>query len=103
MDHFFQKHGEITTFIGRLIPAVRQLISLPAGLAKMRFGKFFAYTALGASIWVTILAYIGRFVGNNAELVKEYSHKVGFAILPIIVLIIIAYLLISRYVEKKFE
>jgi membrane protein DedA with SNARE-associated domain len=103
MDRFFQKHGEITTFIGRLIPAVRQLISLPAGLAKMHFGKFIAYTALGASIWVTILAYIGRFVGNNAELVKEYSHKVGLAILPIIILIIVAYLLIVRYVEKKFE
>jgi membrane protein DedA with SNARE-associated domain len=52
---------------------------------------------------VVILAYIGRFVGNNAELVKEYSHKVGLAILPIIALIIVAYLLIMHYVEKKFE
>jgi membrane protein DedA with SNARE-associated domain len=103
MDTFFHKHGEITTFIGRLIPVVRQLISLPAGLARMNFGKFLAYTFLGAFIWVGILAYIGRFAGNNAELVKEYSHRVGLAIFPIILLLIAAYVLITRYVEKKLE
>jgi membrane protein DedA with SNARE-associated domain len=103
MDTFFRRHGEITTFIGRLIPGVRQLISLPAGLAKMHFGKFIAYTFLGALIWVVILAYIGRFVGNNAELVKEYSHRVGLAVIPIIIFLIAAYVLIRRYVEKKFE
>jgi membrane protein DedA with SNARE-associated domain len=103
MDNFFRKHGEITTFVGRLIPAVRQLISLPAGLARMNFGKFIAYTFLGALIWVGILAYIGRLVGSNAELVKEYSQKAGLAILPIAVLLIAAYILITRYVEKKLE
>ncbi|MDR2400690.1 MAG: DedA family protein [Deferribacteraceae bacterium] len=103
MDTFFRRHGEITTFAGRLIPGVRQLISLPAGLARMGFGKFIAYTALGAGIWVIILAYIGRFVGNNAELVKEYSHRIGLAIFPIILILLAAYILITRYVEKKLE
>jgi membrane protein DedA with SNARE-associated domain len=101
MDAFFRKHGEITTFIGRLIPGVRQLISLPAGLAKMPFGKFIAYTAVGAFIWVAILAYIGRLVGNNEELVRQYSHRVGLAIFPAILVLVASYVLIKRYVEKK--
>ncbi|PIN77377.1 DedA family protein [Candidatus Woesearchaeota archaeon CG10_big_fil_rev_8_21_14_0_10_34_12] len=94
---FFKNHGEITTFVGRLIPGVRQLISLPAGFSKMNLKKFCIYTVLGAAIWSTILILVGYYLGGNIEFVKEY---INFFIILVSVLIVLAYILVGKLKKK---
>lgn len=96
MEDFFKAHGHISTFSGRLIPVVRQYISLPAGLARMNIFVFSIYTSLGAGIWVIILTILGYFLGNNEALIKEYLH-----IIVIIILILIAILIYFYYKRVK--
>ncbi|RXJ75843.1 DedA family protein [Arcobacter sp. F155] len=81
VEVFFKEHGHISTFSGRLIPAVRQYISFPAGLAKMNLLTFSIYTSLGAGIWVVILTMLGYFIGGNEALIKEYLRYIIIAIL----------------------
>lgn len=85
-EAFFRRHGEIGTFLGRLLPVVRHLISLPAGLARMNLGRFALYTAAGAGIWCAILTYIGWFLGRNTEVLQQEEVKrlTTFAILVLI-------------------
>jgi membrane protein DedA with SNARE-associated domain len=75
VETFFKNHGEVSTFIGRLLPVVRHLISLPAGLSGMNHVKFSLYTLLGAGLWVSVLTLIGYFIGTQEELVRRYSHQ----------------------------
>ena len=86
MEEFFVKHGSFSTFVSRLIPGVRQLISLPAGLSKMPLGKFTLYTSMGAGLWVIVLALLGYFIGDNEALLKEYLHQIIIGTLSIIVI-----------------
>lgn len=95
MEDFFARHGHISTFSGRLIPAVRQYISLPAGLAKMDLFKFSIYTSLGAGIWVSILALLGYFIGQNKALLDEYLHTIIVVTLVSVAVLILFYIRIQ--------
>ena len=96
VETFFLKHGEISTFIGRLLPVVRHLISLPAGLAGMNHLKFSLYTLLGAGIWVTVLTCIGYFIGSNQEMIMKYSHHALGVVLLVSSLIVLVYVKMQR-------
>lgn len=87
MERFFQQHGHISTFSGRLIPGVRQYISLPAGIARMDLRIFCIFTALGAGIWVAILAFLGYFIGENQELISAYLHQITLGVVLLLMLI----------------
>ncbi|MCR8704661.1 DedA family protein [Campylobacter sp. 2352 PW] len=96
-EAFFNKHGEISTFSGRLIPGLRQYISLPAGLARMNLKKFIFYTSLGAGIWCLILLILGYVLGKNEDLIKEYLHFVIIACIVFATMIVAIYI----YIQKR--
>jgi len=98
MEHYFKKHGHISTFTGRLIPGIRQLISIPAGLAKMNLLEFTVFTTLGAGIWALILTLLGYFIGENQELIKEYLKEITTLVLVLLVIVGAIY---YRYQKKR--
>ena len=99
LEAFFIKHGELSTFNGRLIPGIRQLISLPAGLARMNIAKFSFYSGLGAGIWVIVLVALGYLLGSKEELINEYLQNATLIALVSVILITLFY--IVRHKRRK--
>ena len=96
-EQFFRDHGAASTFFGRLVPAVRQLISIPAGLAGMNVGRFLIFTTLGAGAWNTVLALIGWGIYKYTDLkttndvylqAVKYSHEIGYVLLVLAVVVV---------------
>ena len=99
-EAYFEKYGSASTFIGRLLPAIRQLISLPAGFARMNMGKFLFYTTLGSGFWVTVLAVLGYYWGANDEVLKQYYSEISWGIL-IVVALGILFFIVNRFRTKR--
>lgn len=100
-ENYFNDHGKVSTFIGRLIPGIRQLISIPAGLSKMHFGQFLLYTFLGAFIWNTVLALLGYIAHGQADLINQYSHELSIIILALVGVVVIYY--VGKIVYKRIK
>ena len=83
-EAYFREKGNVSTFVGRFIPGIRQLISIPAGLSRMHFGAFLWWTFLGAFVWNCILAALGYLAAGQMDLIKEYSHELSVAILVLL-------------------
>jgi len=98
MERYFKKHGHISTFSGRLVPGIRQLISIPAGLAKMNLLEFTFFTTLGAGIWALILTLLGYYIGESEALIKEYLKQITIAIVALLLVIGVIYF---RYQKRK--
>ncbi|HTW96557.1 MAG TPA: DedA family protein, partial [Candidatus Methylomirabilis sp.] len=97
-EKFFRRYGSISVFVGRLLPVVRHLISIPAGFSRMNFGKFVLYTFLGSAIWVSVLAIGGYYLGAQAELIAENFRMI---IEVLVALAIIAGIFYWLYRIKK--
>lgn len=100
-EDYFNDHGKVSTFIGRLVPGIRQLISIPAGLAKMNLGSFILYTTLGAGIWNCILAFIGYLAHGQADLINKYSHELSVIVLALVGLAAIWFIAKALIKRKK--
>ena len=104
-EQFFVKYGVAATLVGRLVPAVRQLISIPAGLAKMNLAKFALFTAIGAGAWNMVLALLGYYLESVVPeeqliaTVTEYSHEIGYVIIAVVALAL-AYI-IYKGIKKR--
>lgn len=95
-EEFFARHGEIATFVGRLFPVIRHLISIPAGLARMRLDRFFLYTGVGAAIWCAVLLGIGWLLGQagaalSQDQIQTYTRRAVLAMVPLTVALVAGY------------
>ena len=99
-ERYFTAHGEISTFLGRMLPVVRHLISIPAGVARMQLGRFVLFTGLGALVWCSILSWIGWFIGRREDVILEvlnqeasrYAGRAVLIVLPVLAAIAVVYI-----------
>lgn len=101
VERFFLKHGEVSTFIGRLLPVIRHLISIPAGLARMNHWRFTLYTLAGAGLWVATLSWLGYLIGAQKELIQQYAHEAVMGAIALSIVIAITYMLMYRRQLKR--
>lgn len=90
-ERFFIRHGHVSTLVGRLVPVIRQYISLPAGIARMPLGTFTAFTALGAGVWVVALTLVGYLLGEHQEGLGRYLHVISLSCVGVALLIATGY------------
>ena len=105
-EAFFRRHGEISTFVGRLLPVIRHLISIPAGFSRMALRRFIGFTALGAGIWCAILTYLGWLIGRHGEEVDAaigpyVRHTLVSYIIPATVVLVVVYILWRRWQQAR--
>lgn len=98
-EDYFVKHGKTSTLIGRLIPAVRQLISIPAGLARMNLWHFALFTTIGAGVWNSVLALLGYLAQGQQDLIDQYSHELSIIILALLGIVIL-YFIIKKLCQR---
>ena len=99
-EAYFNEHGKTSTFVGRFIPVIRHLISIPAGLSRMNYLNFILYTALGAGLWNCALALLGYFAGENRDLINKYSHEISYIFIGISI-VLVAWLILKTVRKKK--
>lgn len=99
-EEYFREHGNVSTLVGRFIPAIRQLISIPAGLAKMNLGMFILFTSIGAAVWNTVLAILGYVAHGQKDLIDKYNHELTIALLAVFA-IGVGYVIIKWIVSAK--
>ena len=105
-ERYFEKHGMVATITGRLLPGIRHLISIPAGLSRMNYWKFLLYTTIGAGAWHSILAFLGHYMHAFVpeeqlnEKILEYGEYIKFGLI-ILVIIVCLYFLLKWYIKKK--
>ncbi|MDR1978159.1 MAG: DedA family protein [Synergistaceae bacterium] len=95
-DAFFERHGHVSTLVGRLLPVIRQYISLPAGIVRMKLGTFVLYTSIGAGLWALVLTVVGYLLGEHQELLERYLHLLTFLSVACAVALAAGYLLWYR-------
>jgi len=95
-EKYFLNYGGVSTFLGRLVPAIRQLISLPAGFVRMNFLKFLFYTGLGSFLWVSVLAALGYYFGQNEELLRQYYKEISYILIGITLFVIFTIYVFKR-------
>lgn len=101
-ESYFNDHGVVSTLVGRFIPVIRQLISIPAGLAKMNIGAFVFYTTLGAAAWNFVLALLGYLahLAGDISVVERYSNEISYAIIGLVLLVVL-FFVIRYFIKKK--
>jgi membrane protein DedA with SNARE-associated domain len=100
-DVFFARHGHISTLVGRLLPVIRQYISLPAGISRMKLDVFVIYTTIGAGAWAAILTAVGYLLGEHQDLLNNYLHVITFSCAASAVLLVVGYILYVGRGGKK--
>lgn len=100
-DKYFQTHGEITTFVGRLLPGIRHLISLPAGFSRMDINRFCLFTAFGAGVWSLILLYVGWLADRHQTFIAQHPVLITVALIVLSVIILGSYIEFLRHKKKS--
>lgn len=107
-ERYFDKHGVVATLTGRLIPGIRHLISIPAGLARMHYGKFLLYTTIGAGAWHSILAALGWYLHTIVpeeqlnDKILEYGEYIKIFIIAVVAIVVI-YFTIRHFLRKRAQ